>query len=503
MFFCRAKIMTSERNLEYHLVQVGEFGRFQVGLQMVLCLMKIPQQMQVLITYFTSLSPTWICTEHGSLCATNVTYSAENTSRCLLPRHSWEYSTLSSYSIVTDFDLACGQEWLAHLSTTITFVGWTIGSIVFGWVVDNYGRKNILFFSYTFMLSLILLGALSPNVEVFIVSRFFTGFFMGGVYVTVTVMSVEFVGPSCRPISSAVLIIAAIFGNALLCVSAYFIQNWKVLFIVCTCPYYVALVFWKFMPESIKWLQSKGYSLEVTQLLVKIAKTNKKNTKLHQNIPLISDEVVIQERNILALFSKRPMLLRSLSQGYGWFAVVLGYYGLSLASSEFGIGSLYLNFLLATLAEVPGSLFAVYACRRYGRKPATIYPLLASGLCCIILASLQEKGDLEKVRLFIGLLVKLCITTTFDSITTWSIELYPTHLRAIGTGYVQVTGRIGGAVAPWIAKYLGVYSKRAPFIGMAVFLLSSGLFLFILPETKNGLDFTEKTPLVCKSDDIL
>ena len=80
------------------------------------------------------------------------------------------------------------------------------------------------------------------------------------------------------------------------------------------------------------------------------------------------------------------------------------------------------------------------------------------------------------MRLFIGLLGKMCVSSTFDSIYTWSMELYPTHLRAIGTGYVQVTGRIGGAVAPWIAKYFGAYSKGAPFIGMAVFLLSSASF---------------------------
>ena len=497
------QMMASERNLEYQLLQVGEFGPFQISLQVVLCLMKIPQQMQVLITYFASLTPTWICTDYNSTCATNVTYSAENTTRCLLSRSSWEYTTPLSFSIITEFDLACGREWLAHLSTTITFVGWTMGSIVLGWVADNYGRKNILFISYTFMLTVSLLGAMSPNAEVFIVARFIAGFFMAGVIVTLSVMAVEFVGPSCRPMASAMVLIGASFGSVILGVSAYCIQNWKVLFIACTCPYYVALVFWAFMPESIKWLQSKGYFLKVTQLLEKIAQTNKTNTKLHQNIQPNSDEVMIQERNVLALFNKKAMLLRSLSQGYGWFAVVLGYYGLSLASSDFGIGSLYLNFLLASLAEVPGSLFAVYACSKYGRKPASIYPLLVSGVCCIILTFLPETGDLEKMRLFIGLLGKMCVSSTFDSIYTWSMELYPTHLRAIGTGYVQVTGRIGGAVAPWIAKYFGAYSKGAPFIGMAVFLLSSASFLFILPETKNGFETTEKSPLIHNSDDML
>ena len=494
--------MNSERNLEELLVEVGEFGRFQFNLQLIFFFMRVPQQMQVLITYFTSLSPTWVCIDHNSTCATNFTYSADDTSRCMLARNSWEYSTHSSYSIVTEFDLACGKEWVANLSTTITFFGWTMGSIILGWVADKYGRKNILLLSYSFMLTVPLLGAFSPTVEVFIVSRFITGFFMGGVLVTLLVMAAEFVGPSYRPITCFIVIIASTVGNALLCFCAYFTQNWQILSIICTCPYYIALAFWKYLPESIKWLQSKGFHFRMNQLLARIAQTNKKG-KQYVNVKLLEDDPIITEKNVFALFNSRSMLLRSLSQGYGWFAAILGFYGLSLASSDFGIASLYVNFTLAILVEIPGSLIAVYACRRYGRKPSTIYPLLGSGFCCVLVALLSESGWTGWIRLFFGLVGKLSITVTFDAIHTWSLELHPTHLRAIGIGYVQVTGRLGGAAAPWIARWLGVYSKRAPFIVMAVVMLSSALPLFILPETKDTFEITEKSPILCNSEVVL
>ena len=40
------------------------------------------------------------------------------------------------------------------------------------------------------------------------------------------------------------------------------------------------------------------------------------------------------------------------------------YYGLSLSSGEFG-GSIYLNFVLTSLVEIPGNILVIHNCNRY------------------------------------------------------------------------------------------------------------------------------------------
>ena len=42
----------------------------------------------------------------------------------------------------------------------------------------------------------------------------------------------------------------------------------------------------------------------------------------------------------------------------------MGYYGLSLSSGEFG-GSIYLNFILTSLVEIPANVLVIHNCNRY------------------------------------------------------------------------------------------------------------------------------------------
>ena len=47
------------------------------------------------------------------------------------------------------------------------------------------------------------------------------------------------------------------------------------------------------------------------------------------------------------------------------------YYGLSLSSGEFG-GSIYLNFILTSLVEIPANVLVIHNCNRY--KNVYMYP---------------------------------------------------------------------------------------------------------------------------------
>ena len=52
-------------------------------------------------------------------------------------------------------------------------------------------------------------------------------------------------------------------------------------------------------------------------------------------------------------------------------------------------------------------------------------------------------------------------------------------------GFLQITARVGSALAPWIAKWLRVFHVMIPFSLMAALSLLSSVLLLNLSETKD------------------
>lgn len=51
-------------------------------------------------------------------------------------------------------------------------------------------------------------------------------------------------------------------------------------------------------------------------------------------------------------------------------------------------------------------------------------------------------------------------------------------------GFVQITSRLGGGFAPWIAKGLQKFDRKVPFIVMGLIAIIGAILLYFLPETK-------------------
>ena len=62
-------------------------------------------------------------------------------------------------------------------------------------------------------------------------------------------------------------------------------------------------------------------------------------------------------------------------------------------------------------------------------------------------------------------------------------------------GFVQITSRLGGGFAPWIAKGLKKFDRKAPFIVMGLIAIISSFLMYFLPETRG-----QKTSELVESD---
>merc|ERR1740124_2162055 len=124
----------------------------------------------------------------------------------------------------------------------------------------------------------------------------------------------------------------------------------------------------------------------------------------------------------------------------------------------------------------------MYACHRFGRKYSTIVGVFTAAASCIILAFIPTKHTL--VRISFGMLGKLCIACSFNTIGIWAIELYPTAIRGQALCYINIMCRIGAASSPWIISRLKGVHEYGPFLCLGVIASVSGCLLCLMTETK-------------------
>ena len=89
-------------NIDQILTNVGEFGRFQILMEAIHCLLQIPYTLMILLPYFTQDSPAWRCSLNSTKCNETGSLPSTNKLRCKLPRSEWEYTLPKDYSIVTE-----------------------------------------------------------------------------------------------------------------------------------------------------------------------------------------------------------------------------------------------------------------------------------------------------------------------------------------------------------------------------------------------------------------
>ena len=161
-----------------------------------------------------------------------------------------------------------------------------------------------------------------------------------------------------------------------------------------------------------------------------------------------------------------------------WMANGMVYYSIVFASSDLG-GSVHLNFALLALIGLPGNGLAMYLPSRLGRKKTVISSMFLAATSCAILPFVPRIPRLVCAcfgRLFIGI--------SFSSIYLWSVEVYPTTMRATAMGFLQVTARVGAASAPWVANGLLEVHTAAPYLVMGGVAFFGAVLLFVVPETK-------------------
>eukprot|EP00878_Enallax_costatus_P013187 GHUV01013784.1.p1 GENE.GHUV01013784.1~~GHUV01013784.1.p1 ORF type:complete len:469 (+),score=155.50 GHUV01013784.1:1288-2694(+) len=146
-------------------------------------------------------------------------------------------------------------------------------------------------------------------------------------------------------------------------------------------------------------------------------------------------------------------------------------------------GSLYTNFLLTSVGELPAALVAAVAVDRVGRKMTIGSGLWATGVACGA-CSLLPSGWWTTALASVG---KAACSGTWTIAYIYAAELFPTSIRSVALAGTNQASRLGGILAPviiYISQQL--HWSALPFALAGAVSILTGALLNKLPET-NGL----------------
>ncbi|OQR72597.1 solute carrier family 22 member 5-like [Tropilaelaps mercedesae] len=385
--------------------------------------------------------------------------------KCGLPPNStqgsvcteWEFDT-SEYSrtILQEFNLVCHSHWMVALTQSVFMFGVMIGHLTFSSFSDWFGRRPGLIICSV----VILLGnsaiALAPTFVLYVAARFFAAVGHGGMHTVPLTLAIECVGPSKRALCTMSQEFGWIFGITILPVFTYFIRDWRFLIGVVTLPEIAILLLTLCLDESPKWLLCRGRYEQVSRLLQRIARLNRRRLN-DDDIPLIIEKarqkLRLEQREagqkgiIFDLFQSCRIAVMTLS-GYIQFAiVVLAYFHLMYYIVDVGSNP-YVNLVLTGLFELPLIPLGYVLIRNVRRR--TLYTWLYVPSIVLLSTLLVIPDEWSITRGIVASLAKLGVQLIFSLLCVHITECYPTPVRAVALGSSLMASRFGAIVAPFI-----------------------------------------------------
>jgi AAHS family 4-hydroxybenzoate transporter-like MFS transporter len=361
--------------------------------------------------------------------------------------------------------------------------GVLFGSQIFGWIGDRYGRKtalilaNILFGIFTFW------GAWATNLTELSLLRFVAGLGIGGVIPNIVSINAE---SAPRNLRATMAIIAAgmvPLGGALAgFASAAFVptHGWQVLFYIGgIAPIVLALAAIMFLPESVKFMAiHEGHRRKMEKLLQEI----RPGFSVPPNARFVIEDEQQAPSNPLNLFREGLAVITPLT--WLMFACnLMGYFFLSSWTPTL-MGAAHVPPQIAALAgagfQVGGTVGSLLLCWWLQRTR-----FLAIAIMFVIAVPIV--GAIGHVGL--GSTAALLVITFCAGFMVLGIQsginvvgamIYPTSLRANGSGWQLGIGRIGAIIGPFVGAQFATLPVSELYMWSALPFAAGAVVSFII-----------------------
>ncbi|XP_059061335.1 uncharacterized protein LOC131854220 [Achroia grisella] len=189
--------------------------------------------------------------------------------------NGWRYSTEHyQRTLVTEFSLVCDKDWLPRTANTLFWVGSIFGNLIFGWMSDRYGRRPTILLMIYLEVPLAIAASFPTSYWSYIAVRVVSGLFFPALYQLPFVLALELMPTPRRTYTGIVVGMLFASGMCLLSLLAYTFRDWFYLSLATSLPFVVLYGYYWLIPESPRWLVSRGRIAEAEKVLRHLAKKN-------------------------------------------------------------------------------------------------------------------------------------------------------------------------------------------------------------------------------------
>jgi putative MFS transporter len=345
------------------------------------------------------------------------------------------------------------------LLISIGFAGQLVGAILFGWLAERFGRVRVATWTIGIFSVFSLVCALSWNYPSMLAFRFVQGLGLGGQVPIAAAYINEIAKAEKR--GRFFLLYEVIFPVGLLAVAlvaTWVVPNlgWQWMFVIGALPALLATVMRRLLPESPRWLAAAGRMEEADRTLRAIEdEISARGAMPLPALPSSLPAVAAVKASWRDLFSG-IYLPRTLAVWVMWFCTYLIVYGISgwLPTIYRTIFKLPLQqalqySLAATAAGLIGALACAYLIDRTGRRAWFVGAFFAGAVPLFVLW-LRGTGNTASDVMIYASLSYAMINTLALGLYLYTPEIYPTRVRAVGSGAATAWLRVASMIGPFM-----------------------------------------------------
>jgi len=382
----------------------------------------------------------------------------------------------------------------AGIILAMSGLGTVIGAIAWGRLADKIGRRASFTWCVVLFTVFTLASVFTPNDGwiLLAVLRILVGMGVGGLNITSIPYVQEFVPAKQRGLLAgltAVFIPLGLFLGSMASIATG--TNWRLLIALGAIP--ILLLIWlRFVPESPRFLQSKGRTDEARKALAWALEMPA------DQVGALPEVTTVQSASYSLIFSKYMKSLVIVALGSFCFifgSSVIQSWGQSILGNAYKFDTAMVGylFMVVSLGDLLGRLSSAWLADRIGRKRVMLtYGLIGAVGLLIAAGSTMLAGSSSNAGwiFFIGVLIAMTFGDgAFGVLNPFGAEQFPNEARAtgLGLGYgIGATAKIFGPALLGIMFGSKVTQAMIPpaFLFFAILLVLGGITYQFAKETK-------------------
>ncbi|HXC33976.1 MAG TPA: MFS transporter [Verrucomicrobiae bacterium] len=377
-----------------------------------------------------------------------------------------------------------------------TFAGLFIGTLVFGFAADAFGRRMIFTVSLVWYAAATAVMAFQKTAEGLDLWRMIAGIGIGVELVTIDTYIAELMPKELRGRAFAVNEViqfsavpaVALVAWKLVPLAPWGFDGWRWVVLLGSIGAVFVWFLRRSIPESPRWLIARGKLAEAERITA--AMEQRVAAEAGGSLPAPSLEVAEEKHGAFLEIFGPAYRKRTFMMMVFHFFQTIGYYGfaswvptLLIANGISITSSLQYSFLIAISAPF-GPIAAWSVADRFERK----WQIVGSAICIALFGVAFARQSDPALLIVVGVLLTCANNWMSVSFHTYQAELFPTRIRARAVGFVYSWSRFSAIFTSlMIGFFLRDFGVPGVFTFIAVSMLAVVLSIGIFGPRTRGL----------------